>query len=295
MADQKQQLFRYREEAMATHFEILIAHEDQDFAKSLAALCFRELDRLEELLSRFREGSDIDRINHLKQGETILISEACYECLRQAFEIHIITEGLFDIASGGFMNLIRDPEGNPIQASEEEWTQVQQARQTGSLKLHNNRAAITCEAEGLNLDLGGIGKGYVLDCLSALLIEMGANDFLLSAGGSTLLSKGSAVDNKAWTANLLSDGEGLNIELFDECLSSSGYAIQGIHIIKRGVLNDPGEIKRIWVKTTQAALADALSTTFLMMDQVQIKNLSELLEINVEAWKESSEGIEKFN
>lgn len=294
MEKSEQQAFRFREEAMATHFEILIAHEDHSFAKSLANLCFREIDRLEELLSRFNEGSDIARINTLQEGETILISEECHQCLRQAFEIHLITDGLFDIATGGFMNLIRDKEGQALQSSEGDWEQARLKRKEGKLTLHNDRAAITCKSEGLILDVGGIGKGFTLDRLSELLMEMDAPNFLLSAGGSTLLSKGKTVDRSSWMANFHSDQEPFSMDLNDESLSASGYAVKGAHLMNRGKVNDPGGSKRVWVKAQSAALSDALSTTCLMLDTPSIVTLAESLNTGMNVWKETSKGIVKI-
>ena len=138
---QSSKLHRYREEAMATHFEILICHPDKQLADSLSGLVFRELDRLEDLLSRFRDGSDVVRMNQMQQGETILISEACHECLRQAMEIQVLTDGRFDVASGGFMELLRDLSGNPVAATEQNWERAREARKSGVLRIDPLRGA----------------------------------------------------------------------------------------------------------------------------------------------------------
>ena len=102
MSEQQQnkpERHRYREEMMATHFEIYIVHPEKQVADSVAGMAFRELDRLEDLLSRFRDGSDIARINQMLEGETILISPECHECLRQGMEVQMLTNARFDIAT----------------------------------------------------------------------------------------------------------------------------------------------------------------------------------------------------
>ena len=55
----------FQHEAMATYFEITLAGPDLALARYAAAAAFRELDRLEAVLSRFVETSDISRANGL--------------------------------------------------------------------------------------------------------------------------------------------------------------------------------------------------------------------------------------
>ena len=56
----------FQHEAMATYFEITIAGQERDYARQAAEAAFRELDRLENTLSRYIESSDIARANHLR-------------------------------------------------------------------------------------------------------------------------------------------------------------------------------------------------------------------------------------
>ncbi|MEY2879333.1 MAG: hypothetical protein RLZZ15_1713, partial [Verrucomicrobiota bacterium] len=73
----------FRHEAMNTFFEVTLAASAENFpvARAAAAAAFRELDRLESVLSRFVESSDIARANRLAFGESTMLGEEAFDCL----------------------------------------------------------------------------------------------------------------------------------------------------------------------------------------------------------------------
>jgi FAD:protein FMN transferase len=280
-------MHRFREEAMATHFEILIVHGNQAAAASASSMAFRELQRLESLISRYQQGSDIDRINHIKEGDTILISEECHECLRQAMEVQLITDGLFDVAAGCFMPMVRGEQSNEPAS----WQRARRMREQGSLILGEDRAAVICVKEGLSLDLGGIGKGFALEKMANLLEEHDCRDFMLSAGGSTILARGRPAEAVAsWKTNLAGAQASLELSLSDEALAASGLAVKGSHILHRGVSAWESPWKRVWVKAPHAGLADALSTACFQMTESELLAWMSSLECRITVWVEDHEG-----
>ena len=64
----------FKHEAMATWFEARVAGEDETYAKQAAQEAFSRLDRLESLLSRYREESEITQIRMLAEGEALQLS-----------------------------------------------------------------------------------------------------------------------------------------------------------------------------------------------------------------------------
>lgn len=282
---------RFREEAMATHFECCIRHEDRSLAQSMASLLFRELEAIEDRLSRFRDGSDIARINAMASGETLLVSETCHACLAQAMELQMITNGVFDIATGGFMQLLRDAQGNRVEASDADWDQARGLRQQGQLQMHPDLARVTCLQAGLQLDLGGIGKGFALEVMAQHLEAMELNDFLLSAGGSTLLARGNGDSaGSGWTTRLSGASEAFQLSLQDQCLSSSGFEVKGAHILRAGSPVETSQWRRVWVLGRHAALVDGLSTACFLMDQVSIVSLIDSLDREIRVWVEPHQG-----
>lgn len=254
--------------AMNTLFTVRLKMADERKAAALAGGCFRQLEDLESLLSRYREDSDISAVNRLRPGESLLLHEETWSCLRIALETHAMTGGLFDVTIGS----LTAPE--------------RQSELHGCLSLNPERPEITCIEPGRQLDLGAIGKGYALDRMADTLRELEAGDALLSAGASTHLAIGDSI----WPMELIGDSESLTIELLGMSLSASGTGIQGSHIIHpfpgRAGIRLP---RRAWAVAKSAALSDALSTAcFLANDGERRDFLSKipgLAEIVVEDHK----------
>ncbi|GAA5484137.1 FAD:protein FMN transferase [Haloferula sargassicola] len=233
-------------EAMNTTFHLRFPGEAFG-AADMAIECYEALDRLEGKLSRFREDSDIGRINVMAAGETLHIAEETHACLLQAFDLHAATGGLFDISIGRAIRHRKDAETGPVPAI------------SGQLVIHPDQAAVTCLEPGRELDLGGIGKGFALDHLAGILAQWDAPACLLSAGASTHLAYG----EKAWPLELTGDADVLPIELRQAALSASGTGIQGSHIIHPDP-DAPLATGRQWVIATTAAASDAWSTALIL-------------------------------
>lgn len=236
-------------EAMKTTFRIRAPEADGALLEAASRDAFALLDKLEEQLSRYVAGSDIWQINQMAADETLLLSEACYDCLRIALQAQVDTAGWFDITLG---------------------TRIEHAKQKGAgappalvgqLVLDPERPAMHCLEAGRELDLGGIGKGFALDRMEGCLREWGIGCGLLSAGASTHLAFGS----RAWTIDVGGERASTRLILRDQALSASGTGIQGAHIVSPGAgVSAPLHHTRVWVLAKTAATADAWSTAAML-------------------------------
>lgn len=242
----------FTHEAMNTTFHLRLRVPDAAVAAGMARECFDHLDFLESRLSRFIDDSDVSRINHLPAGETLYLSESTHQCLLAALDAYARTGGLFDITLGrriGFLKSGESGETPPI---------------VGQLTIHPDIPAVTCDAPGREIDLGGIGKGFALDQLRQILTDWGAEGGLLTAGASSLLAFGP----DAWPVELSGDGGSLRISLFSQSLSASGTGIQGSHIVHpsgdEAMPQSP--CKRVWVTAPTAVLAEIWSTALMLLE-----------------------------
>lgn len=244
---------------MGTTFEFMMAGCEQSYASQAALPVFREIDRLEGLFSRFNPTSEISQVNKLRPGQTLQVGLETYECLMAAEQVRTETGGAFDInfrAKTGF-DVVRSAGGFLIKAKEAKG-------QEG--------------AAGLDLDLGGIGKGYALDMAMAILDDWSIERALIHAGTSTAKAGGDAPDlaqeERGWPVGV----GGLSappdapkrVLLRQRALSGSGTEVKGRHIIDPRSGHPAEGHQAAWASHTSAAISDALSTAFLVMSTEEV-------------------------
>lgn len=226
-----------RHEAMHTVFKLRFGGEPTTPPAILAGECFRLLDELEALLSRFRPDSDVARIRQLQAGEPLWVAETTADCLRVALQAHVETDGLFDAA-------IPEP-GEP----------------RGELQIHPEKPFVQCTRPPCRIDLGGIAKGFALDQMAARLKSLGCRSALLSAGASTHLAYGP----DSWPLRVAATGK--QYRLRNAALSHSGVAQQGSHVRHPDTGLAPAYAReQVTLQADSAARADAYSTAALLMD-----------------------------
>jgi len=271
--------FRFAHTAMGTSFEVIIGGTTESYARQTSLAVFGEIDRLESLLTRYNPCSEIGQINLLSPGHSLNIGADVFECLITAQRIHSETHGAFDINFAA--NL--EPEGKSRSGAKEK----RRIERPFPIKLINNGGKFVVEfpEEGnlreeptLNLDLGGIGKGFALDKARDIIDDWGIEQALIHGGTSTALSVGEAsgADKKGmgWpvgAGNTGTNRTGRILHLKDRALSGSGCAVKGRHIFDSRAGCPACENRSVWVSHPSAAFADALSTAFMVMEPDEVE------------------------
>lgn len=255
-ADPRRRLHRFAHEAMACTFELIIVGDEAEYFDLTARAAFEELDRIEQELSRFVSHSDVARINRAPCGEAVKVGPEAFECLTLAAEVHEGTGGAFDVTVGGPTDGVR-PYGMKL------------------LSLDPSAHTVTCGADGLTVDLGGVGKGYAVDRIVEQLRAWSITSALVQSGQSTVRAIGTDAAGGAWTVQLRrpGDAEGTigTVEIGEDALSGSGRFHHGSHIVDPRTGRPAEGALGAWAKTPSAALADALSTAFMVMDAAQVQ------------------------
>ena len=265
---------RFSHEAMATTFEILIVHEDAHYARQVARAAFDEVDRLEGELSRFVENSDVARINNLPAGEPLLLGLDTFECLKISALMHAETDGAFDVTIGSLFRCWRNEDGTPRTPSAEELDLARQRTGTNLLQLDELEHTVELSASPVQVDLGGIGKGFAVDRVAELLREWSIETALISGGYSSVLALDAPPGTKGWPLALSNPADRSQVlarpHLRAGALSGSGVQ-KGQHIISPRTA-EPAEGKlAAWSGAPDAASADALSTAFMIMTADEIE------------------------
>ncbi len=187
---------------MGTVFAIHLYAESEPDALSFFEVAFEEVERLEETLSKFRQSSEICRINRLAASQPVTTDPEVFSLIDQSLRYSEQTAGAFDITVGPLMRTWgffraegHFPSSDDLIAARE---------RTGFDKVVIDRAARTIQfaIPGMELDLGAIGKGYAVDRVVEILREAGAKAALVVAGSSTVYALGAPPAEDGWTIHV---------------------------------------------------------------------------------------------
>jgi thiamine biosynthesis lipoprotein len=265
---------RFSHEAMATTFEIIIVHEDERYARQAAIAAFNEVDRLENELSRFLENSDITRINGLPAGQPLQLGLDTFECLKIAKRIYAETDGAFDITIGSLLKCWRNEDGSPRKPLPKEIDLARLHTGTNLLELDETEHTVSLPVGGVQVDLGGIGKGYAVDRVAEMLQDWSIDFALISGGYSSVLALDAPPGKKGWPLTLTNPAG--NKEILAHPLLQKA-ALSGSGVQKGGHIIDPRTVQPVvgklaaWSSAPDATTADALSTAFMIMGIDEIK------------------------
>ncbi len=263
---QKPKLYSDNRLLMGTYVEVISP------AKEAGEIVFQEIARIENLLSKYIPESEVSRLN--KSGSLKLNPETFY-VLRKSEEFCRLTNGAFDITVGPLMGLWGFTDGKFRQPSEEEIKNTLGFTGCGKIILRPTDNSAEFAAPGVKIDLGGIGKGYALDCAVRKLKERGITNCLINAGGQISALGGRF--GKPWKVavkNPRARGVRGFLKLNDRSVSTSGdyeqYFTRGeqrfAHILdpRTGRPARSGIIS-VTVVAGDGLTADALSTSIFVL------------------------------
>jgi thiamine biosynthesis lipoprotein len=146
---------------------------------------FQEFDRLEALMTVWRETSDIERLNAAAGEHPVPVSAEVREVLGIAHQVSEWTGGAFDVTFGALTGLWK------FDYQDRDSTIPDRSEVLKRLSLINYRdlevddraGTAYLKRRGMRANLGGIGKGYAVDRGVELLRRRGVRDFMIQAGG----------------------------------------------------------------------------------------------------------------
>jgi thiamine biosynthesis lipoprotein len=211
---------------MGAELRVSVWTADEPRARSAMAAVFAEFDRLDTLLSVWKPGSDVLRINAAAGGPPVRVDPETLAVVRAALDISVLTDGKFDITFGALSDIWKFDHDQDNRVPDD-------AQIAARLPLVDFRAVVIDSSAGtvgltrpgMRLHLGGIGKGYAVDRGIAILRERGLPDFLIQSGGD--LYAGGQPGDRPWKLGIndprgAPDESFATIELRDRTFSTSG-------------------------------------------------------------------------
>lgn len=238
---------------------------------------FGEFDRIVKQFTRFNEDSELANLNR-NSGKWTKVSEEMFMLVEKMLELSETSGGHFDPTIIDFLETygydknydfskLDQPELDAlvkkIADTRPSWREIQLDKGSSSIKL----------AENQRLDLGGIGKGYAIDCAYTKLDKF--PDFLIDAGGD-LRVKGVNADDEPWRLGLkhIIPGETKqeiiigHIDSPDIALACSGSwarRVKQFHHIINPTTGEPAtEMLTVYVTAKTATVSDAWATALFV-------------------------------
>ncbi|MCX5697540.1 MAG: FAD:protein FMN transferase [Candidatus Omnitrophica bacterium] len=263
---QQQRLYKDTRVLMGTFVEVISPE------KRASKIAFDEMQRLENLLSKYKPDSEVSRLN--AKGELKLSPEAFF-IIKRSKDISQASGGAFDITVAPLVDLwgFTDRKFKIPQDTEIKET----LKLVGSEKivLNDSNNVVKFSFPGMKIDLGGIAKGYALDCAAKKLKDAGIKSCLINAGGQVY-----ALGDKFGTPWMIGIKDPRRVEptefitLENQSTSTSGNyqqffikdGVRYAHIIdpKTGFPAKAGLIS-VTVTAPEGLTADALSTAIFVL------------------------------
>ena len=166
---------------MGTRFEIQVVTGDPSAGRAAIEAAYQEIDRVEELLSEWRETSEISEVNRRGGQGAVAVGPELFSVVERAAGISEITDGAFDVtfaACGGAWSVRKQriPTDAEIDAC---------LVHVGFRRLELDPAASTIHlpTEAMRIGIAGIGKGFGVDRAAEVLEAHGVRDYIVDGGG----------------------------------------------------------------------------------------------------------------
>jgi FAD:protein FMN transferase len=185
-------------EAMATRFELLLDGADPVRLRAAGEEALAEIARVEAQLSRYRPSSDIAWINARAGRDPVRVDPRVLSLLEQCREIGRLTDGAFDLTVGPLLRAWGFVGGNGSPPDAATLSAARALVGLDNLELDHAAGTARLRREGMELDLGAVGKGYALDLAVAVLEEHGVPRALLHGGTSSVHVVGSPGRGGQW-------------------------------------------------------------------------------------------------
>lgn len=278
--------FSYSEMKMGSAFNLIIVSTDSNKANHLARKSYELVDSLNHIFSNYDSSSELSKINASAGLLPYKMSRAMWDLVQKSQYAYIQSKGAYDISIGPLSSLWRNT--RKAKLFPEASTVVARKKLVGfaQIKINKRLGTIFLPNANMQLDFGGIAKGYIAGWVINYLKANGIQQALADAGGDIVMS-GAPLNQKGWLigVNLPETTDDLlnkKLQLSNCSVATSGDVYQFIeykgvkysHIINPltgyGVTN----LRNVTIIAKTGATADWLATACSILPIKEAKQLA---------------------
>lgn len=271
------QLYKKQVLLMGNQFEISAVTHIKEFADEVINAAITEIQRIEKLLTTYREDSETNLINRFAGVQPVKVSAETFDLVERCLRISHVTQGAFDISYGSVDKKLWNFDATAT-ALPGKKTAMQMVRLINyrNIILNRDEQTIFLKEKGMRIGFGGIGKGYAAERAKAVMQQMGCESGIVNASGD-LTAWGLQPNGKPWiigivNPNLTNTAFG-SINITNMAVATSGNYEKYIiingkkysHTISPKTGLPVTGIKSVTIIAPNAEIADAMATPVTIM------------------------------
>lgn len=185
-------------QAMGTIYYVVAYGRDQTFLSEVVNEVFAEIDQLDQQMSNYNPESELSAINRDAAQREVTVSPELFRLIQYSLRASQESGGDFDITVGPLMKVWGFFRGQGRLPGTAEIAEVR--KRIGYQHVHLDAAhrTIHFDTSGMELDLGGIAKGYAVDRAAEIMRSAGVTAALISSGTSSIYALGSPPGEHGW-------------------------------------------------------------------------------------------------
>lgn len=255
-----------------------------DRADEATEAAFKEIKRIENMLSCHIDTSEISKINKSAHIHPVEVSKECADIISKALDVSKKTSGAFDISAKPLSDLWNIKAENPKIPTNEEIENTRSKVGYENIIVDGN--FVSFKKEGVQIDLGGAAKGYCADRAVEVLKSYGIKNALLDLGGN-IYALGKNEQNRNWRIALqdpsgergkhfsieeLSNKTAVTSGSYERYFEKDGKIYHHIIDTKSGKPSESGLIS-VTVISDNSFEADMLSTAIFVMGAEEFEKI----------------------
>jgi thiamine biosynthesis lipoprotein len=232
--DSAWQRFEYVDPEMGVDFHLKFYAADRPTAERIARKTYARVEQLNAIFSDYHPASELNRLCQKLHGQPVKVSRELFDILQRAQTLARETDGAFDITAGPMIRLWRTARRQQKLPTPEALAAVKPRVGFEKIKLNARNRTVTLLAPEMQLDLGGIAKGYAVDEAMKILKANCIRRAFVAASGD-MLTSAPPIDREGWRVLVRNVDQFGNlylrtVHLKHQALSTSGDTEQYIEL-----------------------------------------------------------------
>jgi len=233
-AKTKMQRYTASRREMGVVFTIVLYASDAEKAKAGFDAAFGRIREIDATLSDYKPESELSRLSRsAPHTQGVAVGKDLWKVLVRAQEISQLSGGAFDVTVGPLTELWREARHFRKMPPSEQLKKAREAVGYTLVHLNPEKQTVQLTRQGMQLDLGGIAKGYAADEAMRSLQKLGIRRVLVNASGDIVVGD-APPDRKSWVIGIAPLQPGAKpsrlLSLTHAAVATSGDAFQYVEI-----------------------------------------------------------------